>query len=81
MKQKICALGSMDRASGGVYPAQSAPLAQWIERLASDQKVGGSNPSGRALGGRPRGCPALAGPGALFLFLKFNLISPRKMLI
>ncbi len=25
-----------------------APLAQRIERLASDQKVGGSNPSGRA---------------------------------
>lgn len=26
------------------------PVAQWIERLATDQKVWGSNPYGRALG-------------------------------
>ena len=25
-----------------------APIAQWIEHLASDQRVGGSTPSGRA---------------------------------
>ncbi len=28
---------------------QGAPVAQWIERLTSDQKVGGSTPSGRAM--------------------------------
>ncbi len=27
-------------------PAPTAPLAQWIERLASDQKVKGSSPLG-----------------------------------
>ncbi len=26
-----------------------APVAQWIEYLASNQRVGGSNPSGRAI--------------------------------
>ena len=29
-------------------PANRAPVAQWIEHLTSDQRVGGSNPSGRA---------------------------------
>ena len=28
--------------------ANRAPVAQWIEHLTSDQRVGGSNPSGRA---------------------------------
>ena len=28
---------------------RSAPVAQWIEHLTSDQTVGGSNPSGRAI--------------------------------
>ena len=32
---------------GGVYPAQNAPVAQWIERLASNQEVVGSIPAGR----------------------------------
>ncbi len=34
-----------------------APVAQWTERLTTDQKVGGSTPSGRASsenGGRTR---------------------------
>lgn len=26
-----------------------APIAQWIERMASDHKAGGSSPSGRAI--------------------------------
>ncbi len=30
-------------------PDQSAPIAQWIEHLTTDQKVGGSSPSGRAI--------------------------------
>ncbi len=29
--------------------SDSAPVAQWIERLSSEQKVGGSTPSRRAL--------------------------------
>ncbi len=32
-----------------------APIAQWIERLASDQKVVGSTPTGRDLFWRPVG--------------------------
>ncbi len=27
----------------------AAPVAQWIEHLASDQRVGGSTPSGRII--------------------------------
>lgn len=41
--------------SGGVYPAHNAPVAQWIECLASDQEVAGSTPAGRIMGGRPEG--------------------------
>ena len=29
--------------------AEDAPVAQWIERLTTDQKVGGSSPPGRAI--------------------------------
>ena len=39
----------------------SAPVAQWIEHLTTDQKVGGSSPSGRAdaasASGDPGGAP------------------------
>lgn len=32
----------------GIVVSLYAPVAQWIEYLASNQGVGGSNPSGRA---------------------------------
>ncbi len=38
----------VSRASGNRLSTNRAPVAQWIERLTSDQKAGGSNPSGRA---------------------------------
>jgi hypothetical protein len=31
-----------------LVPRDYAPVAQWIEHLTTDQKVGGSSPSGRA---------------------------------
>jgi hypothetical protein len=34
----------------GTVPIHHAPVAQGIERLVADQKVGGSNPSGRTSG-------------------------------
>ena len=34
--------------------SQHAPVAQWIEHLASNQGVGGSNPSGRANSNRTK---------------------------
>ena len=40
---------SVQMVEASVEPlANSAPVAQWIEHLTSDQMVGGSNPSGRA---------------------------------
>ena len=41
----------------GVYPANFAPVAQRIERIASDDEVEGSIPSrGAKFCGRPQGC-------------------------
>ena len=40
--------------------ANRAPVAQWIEHLTSDQMVGGSNPSGRAIFPRAAPTPILA---------------------
>ncbi len=46
-----CGLYSLQRPSGA-----DAPVAQWIEHLTTDQKVGGSSPSGRTgRNGTPRG--------------------------
>ncbi len=42
-----------DITFGAVYPAQCVLVAQWIERLASDQEVVGSSPTGHALCRRP----------------------------
>jgi hypothetical protein len=40
--------------SARVSSAGHAPVAQWTERLTSDQMVGGSNPSGRATDSRTK---------------------------
>jgi hypothetical protein len=42
--EPACAIELPSRRRGAVI----APVAQWIEHLTSDQKVGGSSPSGRA---------------------------------
>ena len=51
------------RGTHTVHP-QFAPVAQRIEHLTTDQKVGGSNPSGRATV-----LPLKSGPGAPSLTL------------
>ena len=38
----------MQNELSALFERESAPVAQWIEQLTSDQQVGGSNPSGRA---------------------------------
>src|SRR5690349_15722724 len=42
------ATASRPRLDGARYDERPAPVAQWIEHLTTDQKVGGSTPSRRA---------------------------------
>ncbi len=62
----------MDRATVFVVLSRehlsSAPIAQWIEHLSSEQSVGGSNPSGCARE------PALMA-GSFFALQNYNTIS------
>ena len=60
-----CGSGAGHRVSG------AAPVAQWIERMASDHQVAGSNPAGRALtlstvtvSGRAQSQPEAEGVGS-----------------
>ena len=52
-KDKIFPFGTRFGATNqaAIYLKLTAPVAQWIEHLTTDQKVGGSNPFGRAIPG------------------------------
>ena len=59
-----------------ILAIEKRPWLSWIERLATDQKVGGSNPSGRAINIRP----FLFFEGKA-LFLSFHINNPVQPLL
>ena len=62
------------RPSGTTVAPTSARSSIWTERLTTDQKVGGSNPSGRATE-RPR----LPGEGGAFRFSRASMASSNAL--